>query len=64
MLANKIKICLMFQLKFLILKKMKILFYSSKDFEKPYILSENKNRHIVEMSHEALSAESAHLAKE
>ena len=64
MLANKIKICLNVITQILILKIMKILFFSSKDFEQPYILNENENRHIVEMSHEALSAETAHLAKE
>jgi D-lactate dehydrogenase len=42
---------------------MKILFYSTKDFERPYLLEANKNNFQVRMTKSALSTETASLAE-
>lgn len=42
---------------------MKILFYSIKDFERPYLLEANKNNFQVKMTESALDKETAFLAE-
>lgn len=42
---------------------MKILFYSTKDFERPYLVAQNKQAHIIYFTTEALSLETVELAK-
>lgn len=42
---------------------MKILFYSTKDFERPYLLEANKNNFQVRMTESALSTETASFAE-
>jgi len=42
---------------------MKILFYSTKDFEQPYLLEANKHHFIIRMTEAALSINTAEMAK-